>query len=224
MKEYYSYLLNSNNLKKCYEIAPIRIKKYLQAEIAFVANKCSEEDILLDLGCGYGRVSFELLDRVNKVVGIDYSSENINLANELNGKNKRCEFHVMNAIDLEFRNHTFDKVICVQNGISAFKVDPVRLMYESIRVTKKGGMVLISSYSQKFWNDRLEWFELQSKEGLIGEIDYTMTRNGTIICKDGFKATTFSKEDFLKYASNFNVKTTIHEIDNSSIFCEMIVI
>ena len=30
-------------------------------------------------------------------------------------------------------------------------------------------------------------------------------------------------DDFLKLTATFNVKTTIHEVDNSSIFCEMIV-
>lgn len=58
---------------------------------------------------------------------------------------------------------------------------------------------------------------------LIGEIDYKLTKNGAIICKDGFKATTYSMQEFLELASNFNVQTTIHEIDNSSIFCKMVV-
>ncbi|MGD8780367.1 MAG: class I SAM-dependent methyltransferase [Ignavibacteria bacterium] len=223
MEDYYSNSLNSNNLRKCYEIAPGRVKQFLDAEISFVADKCNQDDVLLDLGCGYGRVSFRLLEKVNRIVGIDTSADNIHLAKELLGENDRCKFIKMNVADLKFDNNSFDKVICVQNGISAFKVDPVRLMKESIRVTKKGGMVLYSSYSEKFWNDRLEWFELQAEEGLIGEIDYQQTKNGTIICKDGFKATTFSGDDFLKAASNFNVRSTIHEIDNSSIFCEMIV-
>ena len=223
MKDYYSNSLNSNNLRKCYEIAPERVKQFLDAEISFVAGKCNQDDLLLDLGCGYGRVSFRLLEKVNKIIGIDYSENNIRFAKELLGKNDKCEFIKMNAADLKFENNSFDKVICIQNGISAFKVNPVKLMSESIRVTKKGGMILFSSYSQKFWKDRLEWFELQAKEGLIGEIDYRQTKNGTIICKDGFTANTFSDEDFLKLASNFNVRTTIHEIDKSSIFCEMIV-
>ena len=147
MKNYYSNSLNSSNLKKCYEIAPDRVNQFLEAEISFVANKCSQDDILLDLGCGYGRVSFRLLEKVNRIIGIDYSAENIHLANELLGKNDKCEFIKMDAADLKFDNNIFDIVICVQNGISAFKVDPVRLMNESIRVTKKGGMVLFSSYS-----------------------------------------------------------------------------
>ena len=127
----------------------------------------------------------------------------------------------MDAIDLKFSDNYFDTVICIQNGISAFKVDPLKLFKESIRVTREGGTVLFSSYSEKFWKDRLEWFQIQSKYNLIGEIDYDLTKNGVIICKDGFKATTYSKQKFYELASNFNVKTSIYEIDNSSIFCKM---
>ena len=129
----------------------------------------------------------------------------------------------MNAIDLKFDDEYFDKVICVQNGISAFNVDPKRLLNEAIRVTKKGGTVLFSSYSEKFWEERLNWFQIQAEHGLIGEIDYNLTKNGIIICKDGFKAITYSEQDFLELASHFNVQATICEIDNSSLFCEIVI-
>lgn len=223
MKEYYSKLLNANNLKQCYEIAPPRVKQFLNAEISFIANKCNKNDLLLDLGCGYGRVAVELIDKVKKIIGIDYSRANIELADGLLGKNDKCDFFEMNAIDLHFEDNTFDKVICVQNGISAFKLDPVKIIQESVRVTKKGGILLYSSYSEKFWNHRLEWFKLQSEQGLLGEIDYQKTGNGVIICKDGFEAKTFSKEDFLKITSEINVNAKVSEIDDSCIICEMIV-
>ena len=47
-------------MQKCYEIAPERVKQFPEAEIAFVLNKISENDIVPDLGCGYGRVAIKL--------------------------------------------------------------------------------------------------------------------------------------------------------------------
>ncbi len=208
----------------CYETAPKRVKQFLEAEIECVVIKCSHDDMVLDLGCGYGRVSIRLQESVKSVVGIDISQKNIDLANNITAKNSKCTFLTMDAVDLKFENTSFEKVICIQNGISAFHVDPFKLMSESIRVTKKGGTVLFSSYSEKFWEDRLQWFEIQSSLGLIGEIDYQQTKDGVIVCKDGFKAITYSGEEFLKLASNFNVATNIYEVDNSSVFCEMTVI
>ena len=223
MKNYYSKSLNSDKLKRCYDIASERVKQYLEAEILFVQSKCQPNDVLLDLGCGYGRVTFRLEEKVNRIIGIDNSEDNIILANKLCGENSKCEFIKMNAVDLKFKDNLFDIVICIQNGISAFRVNPQKLIKESIRVTKRDGILLFSSYSEKFWVDRLEWFKLQSEEELIGEIDYKQTKNGTIVCKDGLELTAFSRDDFLKLTATFNVKTTIHEVDNSSIFCEMIV-
>ena len=223
MTNYYSNLLNSNKLQRCYEIAPVRVKQFLEAEIAFVLNKIGQNDIVIDLGCGYGRVAIRLLEKAKKIIGIDISKENIQLAKKIVGSNENCEFYSMDAIDLKFVDDFFDTVICVQNGISAFKVNPLRLIKESIRVTRNGGTVLFSSYSEKFWDNRLKWFQIQAEHKLIGEIDYKLTKNGVIVCKDGFKAITYSGQEFLELASHFNVQTTIHEIDNSCIFCEMAV-
>ena len=223
MTNYYSDLLNSNKLRRCYEIAPVRVRQFLEAEIDFVLNKISQNDVVLDLGCGYGRVAIRLLKTSKKVIGIDISKDNIQLAKKRVGTSENCEFYTMDAIDLKFVDGFFDMVICVQNGISAFKVNPLRLIKESIRVTRKGGTVLFSTYSEKFWDNRLKWFQIQAEHGLIGEIDYRQTKNGVIICRDGFKAITYSGQELLELASNFNVQTTIHEIDNSSVFCEMVV-
>ena len=64
IKNYYTKSLNSNKLKRCYEIAPKRVKQYLEAEISFIASKCKSNNILLDLGCGYGRVTYRLEEKV----------------------------------------------------------------------------------------------------------------------------------------------------------------
>ena len=67
----------------------------------------------------------------------------------------------------------------------------------------------------------MNWFQLQAKYGLIGEIDYKKTHDGIIICKDGFTASTISPEEFLTLTSHFNIDSDIVEIDNSSLFCEI---
>ena len=90
MTDYYTEYLNANKLKQCYEIAPERVKQYLESEISFVVNKCKSSDALLDLGCGYGRVAFRLEEKVNRLVGIDNSKDNIQLANKLRRKNSKC--------------------------------------------------------------------------------------------------------------------------------------
>ena len=223
MKNYYSTSLHTDKLLKCYQVAPKRVQQYLDAELQFVIDKIDQNDIVLDLGCGYGRVSAKIAQKAKMMVGIDRAEDNIQFAKEFVKDVENCEFHVMNANNLKFADKTFDLVFCIQNGISAFKISPVELIQESIRVTKPGGRLLLSTYSDKFWNDRLDWFMIQSEHGLIGEIDFNKTEYGTIVCKDGFKATTYSENNFIDSADTFDLEAQVTEIDKSSLFCEMIV-
>ena len=222
MDEYYSNQLNSNKLKKCYDIAPERIQQFLCSEIEFVRNQLKSTDTLLDIGCGYGRVVKPLANYAHSVIGVDISVESIELANRYTQNYTNCKYYVMNAKKMSFPDNFFDVSICVQNGISAFKIDPFILLSEALRVTKKGGIVLFSSYSPKFWEHRLHWFQLQSALQLIGEIDYEKTKDGIILCKDGFKATTFLPKDFNSLLNKLEKKGELIEIDNSILFCKII--
>lgn len=223
MDRYYSEKLSAERLRLCYEVAPSRVKRYLEAEIAFVLDKMKPASLVLELGCGYGRVLQKLVAKARMAVGIDTSHHSLQLAQETIGNDPSCSLYEMNAVALGFCDRQFDMVICVQNGISAFHVSPPRLIQEAMRVTRSGGTVLFSSYAERFWEDRLEWFCIQSACGLLGEIDETATGNGVIVCKDGFRATTFSAGDFASLALKLGIVPQITEVDGSSLFCEITV-
>ncbi len=223
MENYYSQKLSAERLRLCYEIAPPRVKRYLEAEIEFVLNRTKPSDLVLELGCGYGRVLQKLLAKAKTVVGIDTAFDSLRLARETIGAASRCHLSQMNAGKSGFRDRQFNVVFCIQNGISAFKVDQRKLIQEAMRVTCSGGTVLFSSYSEHFWEDRLEWFHIQSDHGLLGEIDDDATGDGVIVCKDGFRATTIDPDDFISLTSDFDICPRITEVDGSSIFCEILV-
>jgi 2-polyprenyl-6-hydroxyphenyl methylase/3-demethylubiquinone-9 3-methyltransferase len=223
MGDYYSQKLSAERLRLCYEIAPPRVKRYLEAEIDFVLSRIKTTDLVLELGCGYGRVLQKLVTKAKTIVGIDTAPDSLRLAQETIGTS-HCYLFQMNAAGLGFRDRQFNMVACIQNGISAFKVDQRELIEEAMRVTCSGGMVLFSSYSEHFWKDRLEWFQIQSDHGLIGEIDYDATGDGIIVCKDGFRATTIGPDEFVALTSDFDISPKIREVDGSSIFCEIEVV
>ena len=222
MSDYYSKQLSAERLRKCYEIAPPRVMQYLDAEIAHVADRIRPGDTVLALGCGYGRVMRKLAANAGLLVGIDTSRASLQLGRRLLRETSNCRLLRMNAISLGFRDRVFDVVFCIQNGISAFKVDQRTLIAEAVRVACPGGRVLFSSYSANFWEHRLEWFQLQADHGLLGEIDHAATREGVIVCKDGFKATTIGPDEFVALTSGLNVHARIEEVDQSSIFCEIV--
>jgi SAM-dependent methyltransferase len=176
---------------------------------------------VLELGCGYGRVLRRLAPRVRTVAGIDTSILSLRLAVDFVGHEKPLWLAAMDATRMAFRNHTFDLTICVQNGISAFGVDRQQLIGEAVRVTRPGGGVLLSSYSERFWEERLKWFKIQAEHGLIGEIDYRATGNGIIVCHDGFRATTVNAGGFRSLTAALGLAANIVEVDGSSLFCEI---
>lgn len=221
MHGYYEKKLSATRLKKCYEIASPRVQQYFASELSHVMRKIVPGSRVLDLGCGFGRIMPDLAQKAGMVVGIDNSNASLILAQDTIESISNCILIEMNAVQLGFFEKTFDIVICIQNGISAFHVNQKELIKESIRVTRSGGTVLFSSYSDKFWDHRLEWFQMQADERLLGEIDYEKTRNGIIICKDGFKATTVGPSRFLSLTFDLGVKVNIVEVDESSIFCEI---
>jgi SAM-dependent methyltransferase len=221
MGSYYKRTLSAERLRLCYEAAPPRIQQYLEAEIEFVLAKIKAGDSVLELGCGYGRVLPKLLKNAKTVVGIDSSDASLHLAQTEIGGLPFLYLLEMDAADLGFKQGQFDMVACIQNGLSAFHIDQRRLIIEAIRVARPGGTVLFSSYSERFWNERLDWFRLQSRLGLIGEIDAAATGNGIIVCKDGFRASTISPDMFISLASCLNIDPTFTEVDGSSIFIEI---
>ena len=223
MREYYSKKLSSNLLKQCYDIAPKRVQQYLESETNFVLEHINKSDTILELGCGYGRVMNEFITHSSRVIGIDTSLESLELAKEYINELSRCHLIQASAEKLPFSDRSVDKVVCIQNGVSAFKIDPKKLVQECVRVTKIGGVCLLSSYSPRFWDHRLDWFQKQADAGLIGEIDWEHTKDGVISCKDGFRATTFTQKDFHELMLELGLEAKISEVDGSSTFCTITV-
>jgi 2-polyprenyl-6-hydroxyphenyl methylase/3-demethylubiquinone-9 3-methyltransferase len=221
MQGYYEKKLSAERLKKCYDIAPPRVRQYFASELSHVLRKIEPGKKVLDLGCGFGRILPDLAKKAGIVVGIDNSKASLIIAQKTIEGLSNCILIETDAVQLSFIRNTFDVVICIQNGISVFHVDKKELIMESIRVTKLGGPILFSSYSDKFWYHRLEWFQKQADAGLLGEIDYNKTGDGLIVCKDGFKATTVRPSQFLALTSDLDVEAKILEVDDSSLFCEI---
>lgn len=219
MAGYYDDRLSGDRLRTCYELAPPRIRRYLEAEIRFVADRLRDARLVLELGCGYGRALREIARAVPQTVGCDTSRTSLLLARSYLKPRRNAALVRTDAARLGFRSSTFDAVVCIQNGISAFGTDCRQLVSEAMRVARPGGRVLFSSYSPGIWEERLDWFRIQAKAGLLGEIDEDRTADGTIVCKDGFRATTVDREEFARLFHGVGSRAELREVDGSSLFC-----
>jgi 2-polyprenyl-6-hydroxyphenyl methylase/3-demethylubiquinone-9 3-methyltransferase len=221
VEQYYRDKLSAQKLLRVYELASPRVQQYLNAEIEFCLCKIREEDTVLELGCGYGRILQRFTRKATTAIGIDTSLSSLLLMRETYPNPGNALLLQADAAHVPFPDATFDVVVCAQNGISAFHVDQKLLIRESVRVTRQSGICLFTSYSDRFWQHRLEWFRAQAAEGLLGEIDELRTGDGEIVCKDGFTATTVRMEDFYRLTADLPYPVTITEIDDSSLFCEI---
>lgn len=218
MKDYYEDRLSGEALQKCYELAPPRIRRYLDDEVRFVAETLQGSRSVLELGCGYGRVMKRVSLVVPWIVGCDTSRRSLLLATSFMAPRQNFSLVRADASRLAFREAVFDAVFCIQNGISAFQVNRGRLVAEAVRVTRSGGSIVFSSYSPQIWEERLDWFREQARAGLIGEIDEARTGDGTIVCTDGFRATTVGAAEFIGLYTHLGLRPTVREVDGSSVF------
>ncbi len=219
MRAYYEHHLAGARLLRCYRIARPRIQRYLDAEIRFASERLRGAGRVLELGCGYGRVMKPLSLVVREVAGCDIAQESLSLARSYLEPRRNVALVRANAVRLPFATGAFDATVCVQNGISAFGVDPRDLVAEAVRVTRTGGRILFSTYSARIWPERLEWFREQAREGLVGAIDEARTRDGTIVCTDGFRATTLGSKELARLFDGLVAETEVREVDGSSVFC-----
>ncbi len=145
------------------------------------------DKVVLDLGCGYGRLCNILKEKNCKAYGIDINKSAIKEAQK-NKELKDVNFSVQNAKNLNFEDSFFD-VIISQAVLACMAPDERRrVMDEIFRVLKANGILHISEFGQTDNSARYMEHKKTTKE------------YGTVIVKnkDGterFRTHNFSKKE-----------------------------
>lgn len=121
----------------------------LQLEIDTISKYIKQGNTVLDAGCANGYSAYQQLKNKNiKIVGTDFSEFMIQEANKANEYNKKCDdikFQVADIKQLPFDTNTFDVTYTTRVLINLPNWgDQVKGIEECIRVTKKGGIIIIS--------------------------------------------------------------------------------
>ena len=120
------------------------------AEEFLVLEYVPDSARILDLGCGAGRASIALAELGFEVVGVDLSRAMVQQAREqARLAQVEVEFQVMDAMQLEFPDASFEVVLYSYNGIELVpgKAGKRKVMAEAWRVLKPGGCFIFSSHS-----------------------------------------------------------------------------
>ena len=215
--DYYSNKLSGNKLFQVYQSDIPQVRAYLRSETEFIRSRLRGDEKVLELGAGYGRIMRELAPHLGSITGIDLSEHTVGLGREYLKDFPNCALLVMDAHAPVFKE-TFDGVLCLQNGLSAMKGDPRNLIQQAMGLLSPGGRAYFSTYSPNFWDYRLAWFQEQARKGLLGELDMEKTGEGVIVCRDGFSASTFSREALEELGKFSGQPFTVEEVDHSSLF------
>jgi len=118
----------------------------------------------LDLGCGTGNYTLELLKRGFDVVGLDASDGMLEVA-----RSKGLNCIKGDAYALPFQDRSFDLVLSVT--MFEFIHEPERVLREIHRVLTPGGEVIIGTM-----NGRSAWFVFKRLKSLFVETAYRYAR------------------------------------------------
>ena len=115
---------------------------------------------VLDLGCGNGRHTIEAARYPGRVVGLDFSRDDLVAAKFMYDDLKRkgqaqgvADFVVGDAENLPFKDSAFDRSICTE--VFEHIPDDERGIDEFLRVTKPGAPVAVSV--PHYWPETLFW-------------------------------------------------------------------
>lgn len=130
----------------------------------------ARENRILDLACGAGRTTLELLSRDDQVQGLDISSNMLQCAlgnAEIAGLRGRVDFAKGDADRLPFQDSSFGLIISM--GLIGYMTEWQRSAREMVRVVKTGGYIILTYQNKlalsyllnprplrvKYWREKL---------------------------------------------------------------------
>lgn len=135
------------------------------SEKEVIRKFCKNKGKFLDIGCGTGRTTFALYHHGYDVIGIDLVPKMIeNAKNLINKDKKNITFLAGDAINLKFKENTFDNVLFSNLGWSQIPTDEERFkaIKEAYRVLKNNGIFILVTPRRKLLSSFILFWIIQA--------------------------------------------------------------
>lgn len=151
----------------------------IDLEIDNISKYIKDNDTVLDVGCANGYSTFQQYKRkkLKSIVGIDFANNMINMANKRLNKeidNDNISFKQGDIRNIEFDDNEFDVVYTTRVVINLQTWEEQKqAINECIRVTKKGGKVILS---EGFWEPLMLLNSFRLISGLEPLVEHDFNR------------------------------------------------
>ena len=207
---------------------PAAIKKYT-ASIADVGLWESEKKIItqfvniesniLELGCGAGRVSYNLYKLGYKnITGIDLSKNMISSAKKYAfDKNADIKYYVDDAMNLSFKECTYDCVLFMFNGLMLIPglENRIKVLKEVKRVLNKNGIFIFTSHDINGNKEYKEFWKNEEENWKLGKNDKKLYEYGDLIDKE-----IEENDSFIHFPSDDEIYMMASQLEYDIIFSE----
>ncbi len=157
-----------------------------------IKNIIQPNSKVIDVGCGTGRFSFFIADKVEKIVGIDLSKRNIETANQTLSKkpNSKISFIHTTLSDLISQKHNYDYAVMTYVIHEVNPDERVQLLNDMAQIADK---IIIGDYlasSKKgFWNFLNEVVEFLAGNEHYSNYKHFIANNGlqSLVNRAGLK-------------------------------------
>jgi len=190
------------------EIAPYyhHIFKINATQVDFIMSKIPEKaNRVLDVGCGIGTLSFELVNYYKKVLGIDMDAEMIRTAlSKKNDESESIQFQQLSMLKLDsfIDENSMDGIICFGNTLVHLNsLDEIAdFLQQSKAMLKTNGKLLLQIVNY----DRIITKNIKT---------LPLIENDEIIFERNYRYKKF--ENKIDFNTRLTVKSTQQIIDNS---------
>ncbi len=163
-------------------LSKLKSSKRHNKELEHILQIINKKQNILDLGCGYGRITAPLAKKGYKIEGIDLVPTLIKEARK-NAKEQKIKiiFKIGDMRELPYKNDSFDVILCLWSAFNelTIKSDQIRTIKDMLRILKKGGFVFIDlpSHLNK---------KIAKKQGLTGR--YVLKKNLSVTNFNGIES------------------------------------
>jgi ubiquinone/menaquinone biosynthesis C-methylase UbiE len=163
-------------------LLPEKLREYLQTEEERIKQYCQENhpDLVLEAGCGKGRIIEAITPDCKKIIGIDYSPTMARFCSEKFKGDSNIRVYEEDISQTHFQDGYFDLSILAFNTLGNTDTNKEKALLELRRILQSQGELLVSVYSEKARDVQYDTYKNLGLNVLKEENDRIYTREGLV--------------------------------------------